>query len=194
MSGTDLATFQYAEMMKHQTSGLYLTTGDGAGYAGRNYDPNTARWLGRDPIKERGGLNLYEYVFNNPVKLTDPEGLQAIPAPYAPPLAPPLWVYDAALAIANGVVIAVAIDVAANCPAKKCKPCDPPVGTKAIERTYYPPSKPHGPIPTPHSHIVQVNQSPYPACKCFWNDANPDVVPGVPPLPSRSQFTNPPGG
>ncbi len=75
-----------------------------------------------------------------------------------------------------------------------CKPCIPPTGTKAIKRTDYPPSKPHGPIPTPHSHIVQVNQSPYPACKCFWNDANPAVVPGVPSLPPLSQFPNPPGG
>jgi RHS repeat-associated protein len=61
-----------------------------------------------------------------------------------------------------------------------CKPCIPPAGTQAIKRTDYPPSKPHGPIPTPHSHIVQVNQSPYPACQCYWNNANAAVVPGVP--------------
>ena len=38
---------------------------------------------------------------------------------------------------------------------KKCKPCDPGVGTQAIKRTDLPPSAPHGGIPAPHSHILQ---------------------------------------
>jgi uncharacterized protein RhaS with RHS repeats len=33
------------------------------------------RWLNRDPIEEEGGLNLYGYVFNNPVNWIDRNGL-----------------------------------------------------------------------------------------------------------------------
>ena len=42
----------------------------------RPYDPNLQRWIQRDPIGERGGLNLYEYVQNDPVNKVDPLGLQ----------------------------------------------------------------------------------------------------------------------
>jgi hypothetical protein len=40
----------------------------------RAYDPSTGRWLSRDPIGEKGGLNLYGYVGNNPIRLVDPFG------------------------------------------------------------------------------------------------------------------------
>ena len=30
------------------------------------------RWLNRDPLGERGGLNLYGYVENNPMSFVDP--------------------------------------------------------------------------------------------------------------------------
>jgi len=72
ISGSTNATFQYARMYTHQTSGLYLTK-----Y--RAYDPNTGRWLSRDPIGIRGGINLYGYVGNDPIYWNDPSGLTPAP-------------------------------------------------------------------------------------------------------------------
>jgi hypothetical protein len=39
------------------------------------YNPSTGRWLNRDPIGERGGINLYGCVGNNSVNRFDPIGL-----------------------------------------------------------------------------------------------------------------------
>ena len=44
-------------------------------YGFRYYDPETGRWPSRDPIEERGGLNLYGMVANNPVNAWDYLGL-----------------------------------------------------------------------------------------------------------------------
>ncbi len=68
VSGSNLATMQYTGDYVHQTSGLNL-----AKY--RAYDASTGRWLSRDPIKERGGLNLYEYCRDDATDVTDPSGL-----------------------------------------------------------------------------------------------------------------------
>ena len=65
--GRVLVDFGYAGMFYHKGSGLYLTQ-----Y--RVYDPETARWLSRDPIGEDGGLNLYGYVGGEPTLLNDPTG------------------------------------------------------------------------------------------------------------------------
>ena len=37
--------------------------------------PSRTTWLSRDPIGEDGGVNLYQYVYDNPLGWIDPEGL-----------------------------------------------------------------------------------------------------------------------
>ncbi len=47
-------------------------------YGLRPYDPETGRWISRDPVGEDGGLNLYGFVVNAPVDLVDSLGLDFI--------------------------------------------------------------------------------------------------------------------
>lgn len=44
----------------------------------RFYNPDSGRWLNRDPIGERGGLNLYAYVDNRTITQIDRLGLAPI--------------------------------------------------------------------------------------------------------------------
>jgi RHS repeat-associated protein len=55
-------------MYVHQPSGYYLS-------ATRAYSPNLGRWITKDPIQEKGGLNMYAYCGNDPINNVDPEGL-----------------------------------------------------------------------------------------------------------------------
>ncbi|MGH9908886.1 MAG: RHS repeat-associated core domain-containing protein, partial [Pyrinomonadaceae bacterium] len=50
-------------------------------YRARSYDPQQGRFISEDPIELEGGLNLYQYVGNNPFSLVDPLGLQKRRAP-----------------------------------------------------------------------------------------------------------------
>ncbi|MDD4406246.1 MAG: RHS repeat-associated core domain-containing protein [Parabacteroides sp.] len=45
-------------------------------YGYRYYSPALGRWLSRDPIEEKGGLNLYGFVNNDPVNKWDVLGLK----------------------------------------------------------------------------------------------------------------------
>ncbi|MGJ0515073.1 MAG: RHS repeat domain-containing protein, partial [Methylomicrobium sp.] len=60
--------FGYTGHYVHSATGLAL-----APY--RAYDADIGRWLSRDPIGERGGINLYNYVGNNPINAIDTLGL-----------------------------------------------------------------------------------------------------------------------
>jgi len=44
-------------------------------YGFRYYHPGLGRWLGKDPMGEAGGLNLYGYVGGDPINGIDPYGL-----------------------------------------------------------------------------------------------------------------------
>ncbi|OAI42305.1 hypothetical protein AYO41_04505 [Verrucomicrobia bacterium SCGC AG-212-E04] len=60
---------------------------DGVGlvyYGYRYYNPNSGRWLNRDPLNESGSVNLYGIVGNDPVSRIDALGLEL--TPYTQPI------------------------------------------------------------------------------------------------------------
>ena len=46
-------------------------------YGFRYYQPQTGRWINRDPSEEENGINLYGMVANDPINTIDPFGLWA---------------------------------------------------------------------------------------------------------------------
>jgi RHS repeat-associated protein len=59
--------YRFSSKEFHANSGLYY-------YGYRFYDPNCERWTNRDPLLERGGLNLYGFAHNASVNNLDPNG------------------------------------------------------------------------------------------------------------------------
>ncbi|UDQ98388.1 RHS repeat-associated core domain-containing protein [Lentisphaerota bacterium WC36G] len=47
-------------------------------YNYRYYNPSTGKWLSRDPIEEKGGINVYGFVNNQPISNTDHLGKHAL--------------------------------------------------------------------------------------------------------------------
>jgi RHS repeat-associated protein len=60
--------YRFTGKERDEESGLYY-------HSARYYAPWLARWTSSDPIGLRGGVNLYQYVLSNPVRLVDPTGL-----------------------------------------------------------------------------------------------------------------------
>jgi RHS repeat-associated protein len=54
-------------------------------FRARYYDPAIGRFINKDPIGFGGGVNLYEYVGNQPTNLNDPLGLYPGQLPPPPP-------------------------------------------------------------------------------------------------------------
>jgi RHS repeat-associated protein len=67
-TGTLTNPFQYTGREFDPETGIYE-------YRYRYYDPNAGRFTSEDPIRFRGGIDFYEYVFDNPLLWTDPRGL-----------------------------------------------------------------------------------------------------------------------
>jgi RHS repeat-associated protein len=70
------STGTYAATNPFRFSTKYTDTETSLVYYGRRfYDPKLGRFVGRDPIEEQGGLNLYGFVANNAVNRWDLLGL-----------------------------------------------------------------------------------------------------------------------
>jgi RHS repeat-associated protein len=70
VQGTDISDFGFTGYYMHKVSGLQFALC-------RAYDADLGRFINRDPIGEAGGLNLYDYVANNPIDCIDPLGLES---------------------------------------------------------------------------------------------------------------------
>ena len=66
--GRNPSPFGFSTKMRDEQTDLYY-------YGFRYYDPVTGRWLSRDPIAERGGINLYEFSDNAGMDYVDCFGL-----------------------------------------------------------------------------------------------------------------------
>ncbi|MFO0756331.1 MAG: RHS repeat-associated core domain-containing protein [Byssovorax sp.] len=67
-----LRRFRYTGKEKDEGTGLYY-------HGARYYVPWIGRWTSADPCGIVDGPNLHEYVQGNPVRLSDPSGLQSAP-------------------------------------------------------------------------------------------------------------------
>src|SRR5690349_6609175 len=69
-------TGSYAARNPIRFSGAYTDAETGLVYFGyRYYNPQTGRWIGRDPSEEAGGFNLYGFLNNDGTNATDFLGL-----------------------------------------------------------------------------------------------------------------------
>jgi RHS repeat-associated protein len=62
-----LNPFRFSTNFCDDESGFYY-------YGYRYYDPSTGWWPSRDPIEEKGGLNLSAFVRNSPISFADKDG------------------------------------------------------------------------------------------------------------------------
>jgi len=145
--------YRFSSKELHGNSGLIY-------YGYRFYDPNLQRWVNRDPIQERGGIHLYEFAKNSPIRFVDTDGrlIWLLPAlEFGAPLATAIG--QASLAAAGLLAAWWAGDTISNAwndddevheprprkpefrPAPKPKDCPP--RTKPIDQAGLDKGKPH---------------------------------------------------
>jgi RHS repeat-associated protein len=67
----DANLYRFSSKELHPNSGMYY-------YGFRFYEPTLQRWVNKDPLGIRGGLNLHAAFFNNPMRFVDRDGLDNI--------------------------------------------------------------------------------------------------------------------
>jgi len=158
--------YRFSSKEIHANSGMYY-------YGFRFYDPNLQRWINRDPIAERGGVNLYEFVGNRPIYSVDKLGLAApLPIPPfpwpVPPLPEPIPFPPLLCAWGVGAVCSCAIDIGS---------CIiwPDPGPDPLPLPKRPPKPPQDPICTsPKPKDCRLARSTPERCYyiCDWGDGN----------------------
>jgi len=64
--------YRFSSKEWHANSGTYY-------YGFRFYEPSVQRWINRDPLGERGAVNLYVFLADSPLSFVDPFGLDIRP-------------------------------------------------------------------------------------------------------------------
>jgi len=106
--------FTYTGRELDAESGLYY-------YRARYYDPATGRFLQEDPIGfGAGDLNLYRYVFNDPVNRVDPSGRAVFLLPAVPVIVTALA--DAAAFVGSALLTAKLLNEIAKGPEEESGP------------------------------------------------------------------------
>lgn len=86
----------------------------------RDYDPTFGRWLTRDPVGERGGLNLYNYVGNRVMDRTDRYGLE--------------WkksnCHAVGASLSAGIYVGIGISAEVAAEGQVCDCCNPATGER----------------------------------------------------------------
>jgi len=95
-------------------------------YRARYYHPALQRFISEDPMGFEGDdTNLFAYVRNDPLALTDPAGLNAIAgAVVLAPLGPPGMVAGAVIGTGVGILVGLAITDTINNAVRKARECD----------------------------------------------------------------------
>jgi RHS repeat-associated protein len=150
----------------------------------RDYDPTTGRYLQADPLGLVDGASVYGYAMQSPMMYTDPRGELVWFAPFViGGIGEGLFAgAGTGLAIALGLAVAttptavgdgtIALPIEGE-QCVVCPPCKTIFGRIVLVGTigYRPldtPIRPQHGVVGAHHNIYRANQSPAPACRCFW--------------------------
>jgi RHS repeat-associated protein len=146
----------------------------------RYYDPTIGRYMSSDPIGLTGGLNLFGYANQNPLKYVDPLGLSSddpLGGSASPPVGFPDPSAQAQQQLAQQLTQMLKQLAEKICPDDQS--CTPPEGTMCYEDADY--GKPHAGL-SPHYHVYQMQKK---GGTCFWKYLGGKIGVGVFAVPPQ---------